>query len=201
MISIECIFIDLGSRNTKGAWEPVGIKFSSFPSTLLYISNNKVPISDYQFSDSDSDMDMNEDFDQQERLENSLKTTSIQALPNFSRGFGDNLWAMAMVILQCILGWVPTLSFGMEKKDVYRCITSKDFFNDFLTSETYKNFYKDDEEFKVIENFLKVGLSRDKEARHEACKELFDKDGSQVKRFEVDAGLFKSALAEYCDAF
>ena len=123
MVSIECIFIDLGSRNTKGAWEPVGIKFSSFPSTLLYISNNKVPISDYQFSDSDSDMDMNEDFDQQERLENSLKTTSIQA------------------------------------------------------------------------------LDRDKEARHEACKELFDKDGNKVKEFEVDAGLFKSALAEYCDAF
>ena len=174
---------------------------------MLYISNNKVPISedlgDLQFNDDDDDdMNMDEDFDQQEEeLQNSLKTTSKQALPNFNRGFGDNLWAMAMVILECILGWVPTLSFGEEKKNVYQCIVTKDFFNDFINSEVYENFYKDDEEFKVIENFLKMGLNRDKEERHEACKELFEGDGNKVKEFEVDAGFFKSALAEYCDAF
>merc|ERR1712157_181325 len=94
----------------------------------------------------------------------SLKTTCKGALPNFKNGAGDNLWAYAIYILECIFGRNPVTDYGFELEDVANCIHQKDFYDDFKKSKIY-HFYEKDEEFPPIDEFLKLGLVKDPESR------------------------------------
>merc|ERR1712176_1416869 len=157
-------FIDFGSisycqRESDGATKSI------FPSTSIYLSANKVPkvvLSDIDFGNSDI---MNEE--EYDDFVKSVKTTSKMALPNYEGGVGDNICAMSMTFLECIFGIHPVLAL-IDSNDVgsiYHCIENTDFYDYLVTSDIYKEHYQDDEEFAIVEAFIKLGFSRDLEKR------------------------------------
>ena len=95
--------IDFGSRNTYGIEEPKDAKYSIFPGTILYWSPNKTPrlfIDLDELVESDED-NMTESGNNYADIQMTvLQTTTLGALPNYKKGFGDNLWALAILILE-----------------------------------------------------------------------------------------------------
>ena len=164
--------------------EPKGAKWSIFPSTLHYLSCNKAPfdIPPNLLSDNDSSS-MNEDSnfqDEAEMLRTSI-TTSKKGLPNHAEGYGDNMWAIAIVILECIFGYPVSLDYGNDQDDIVRCIRTKNFYQDFKDSKVYKEFYQDDKEFQVVDKFLGLALVKDEKKRNSNCKNFKNSDKSKTK--------------------
>ena len=184
--------------------------WSIFPCTILYASNTKIPYDpekhnvsfDFYVDDDDTMSDVEEIL---ENVTTTLRegTTTKGAKPNYRLGKGDNLWALAMTILECIYGQHPLFEsekFSMDYLDsidikaVYKYLVETDFYQQFKESEVYLNFYQDDEDdFAPIDEFLLLSLEKDKDKREMNIMELFEED------FEVDASELKNELSEYFD--
>ena len=122
--TVICRFIDFGSKNGSGEIEPDGAKYSKFPGTILFLSPNKAPkLGTVDFIlEEDVDMSKSEEFDEVKANPTLLETTCKRALPNYNQGAGDNLWAIAILILECIFGVHPAIEYGLFLDDVFRCI-------------------------------------------------------------------------------
>ena len=155
--TVVCRFIDFGSKNGNGEREPTGAKYSKFPSTVLFLAPNKTPRPGSDITTNSGGEDNKCDLDILEELE-TLKTTCKRALPNYRHGAGDNLWAMAILILECIFGFNPVTEYGLSFNEIFRCIHEKEFYIDFKESDSYKNNYQSDDDFEVVDDFLKRGL-------------------------------------------
>ena len=167
-------FIDYGSKNGYGINEPQGVKISVFPGTVLYYSPNKtkllaIDLSNITFEDDNNMPEMDELL--QSTKYDVLKTTCIGALPNFKDGSGDNLWAYAIYILECILGRNPVTDYGDALEDVAKCIHQKDFYGDFKKSKIYLDHYETylsslykflKFSIQVISNFFTFSIKRTK---------------------------------------
>ena len=195
-------FIDYGSKNGYGLEEPKDAEYSIFPGTILYWSPNKTPrlfidLDELSFSDEDN---MTESGNNSDDIQMTiLQTTTLGALPNFKKGAGDNLWALAILILECIFGRNPATDYGVKKSEVFRCILEKEFFEDFIASKVYQDYYQNDEDFKVVEKLLKIGLTKDPEIREQEVEEgEFSKN---TTRFQVSNSKLKSAIDEFTDVF
>ena len=94
-------------------------KISAFPSTIIYISPNKTPklfdLNEIGFGDNE-DMMADTDELQETKKYNTLTATSLQALPNYAIGEGDNFWAFCILILECILGRNPATDYGYDQE-------------------------------------------------------------------------------------
>ena len=123
----------------------------------------------------------------------TLTATSKMALPNYRFGWGDNMWAIAIVILECIFGFPPSLEFGLKFEDIFQCIREKNFYTDFKESEVYKEFYQDDEEFEIIDEFLKLALVQDPKERDNNLSKQY---GSK-SIFKVDQETLKTAMSDF----
>ena len=112
---------------------------------------------------------------------------------NFELGFGDTLWAIAIVILECIFGFPPSLEFGLKFEEIFRCIREKNFYADFKESEVYKGLYLGDEEFEVIDEFLKHALVQNPNERDGNYYEL----NREQKNYRVDQKTLKTAISKF----
>ena len=178
-----------GNKN----YEPENAKFSIFPGTVLYISFNKTPFSndgDIIIEDDENMMKMPDEVDEFQALK-TVSITSKMALPNHGRGFGDNMWAIAIVILECIFGFPPSILLGLKYEDIFRCIREMNFYQYLQESEHFKKFYQEDEEFEVVNKFLRGALVQDPEKR----EQTFDK--AIKNKCKVDQKLLKSTISEF----
>merc|ERR1712176_250463 len=204
-------FIDFGSFSHFDN-EPLGAKRSAYPSTALYLSCNKVPLdenSDLLLGVLDADLreEMEELMEEElsgDFLEETLKTTSKQALPNYGMGAADNCWSMAMTAYECILGKHPVIEILAERQipmsidAVFQCIKETDFFEDFVNSDVYKTHY-DNEEFAPVLDFMRVSFIQDVEKREEELLEFgFDKK-EKFGRYKIDEKELKEELCKYYD--
>ena len=137
-------------------------------------------------------------------LEETLKTTSKQALPNYGMGAADNCWSMAMTAYECILGKHPVIEIlnqqqiPMSIDAVFQCIKETDFYAYFINSDVYKTHY-DNEEFAPVLDFMKVSFIQDVEKREEELLEFgFDKK-EKFGRYKIDEKELKEELCKYYD--
>ena len=185
--------IDFGSMNGSQSFEPKNAKFSIFPGTALYLSWNKVPFSDSGeiiLEDDDNMMEMPKEIDELQALK-TVSATSKMALPNYGYGCGDNMWAIAIVILECIFGFPPSILFGLKYEEIFRCIRETDIYLYFKESELYEKFYKDDEEFEVVDEFLRGALVQDPKER-EKHYSFRTRD-----KYKVDQEQLKCTISEF----
>ena len=201
--TVVCRFIDFGSKNGSGECEMSDAKYSKFPSTILFLSPNKTPkpgsgivIMSDEDSDDDDNManplDMLSQMDETEGYE-TLNKTCRQALPNYKEGAADNLWAMAILILECIFGKNPVIEYGLTLDDVFNCIHEKDFYSNLKESDVYKHNYQFDEDFKIVAEFLKRSLDKDPKKRDKYYHKIFNSNGE--RKFEVNSHTLKLQLS------
>lgn len=150
----------------------------------------------FNFTD-DGEMMFEDDIALQENgdISKTITSTALAALPNHKYGEGDNMWAMAIVLLECILGISPSLENGANPIDVCKCIRTKNFYADFKNSNIYKNFYQDDEDFEPVDEFLEKALVQ-KPVEREAN---FKDHKHKYSICEVDREELKNELLKYCD--
>ena len=136
-----------------------------YPSTLLYLSCNKVPdvfsVSAIYFGDDDDNMDMMTEIQETKDLNATLKTTCKQAKPNCKSGFGDNMWANCITLIEMMNGQHPAMINGEDLDSILETLKEHDFFAHFIQSEVYKIHYEKDEDFEPVRRFLEIGLERD----------------------------------------
>ena len=103
---------------------------------------------------------------------------------------------MSMTFLECIFGIHPVLALieSNEVDSIYHCIENTDFYDYLINSPIYQEHYQDDEEFAVVEAFIKLGLSRDLKKREEGD---IDYDGDVEEAIMVDKEALKSELAKF----
>ena len=165
---------------------------------ILYLSNNKVPdlksnLFDYIENEKD---EMMEELAEENALIITMKTTCKKAKPNYFSGEGDNAWAKAITLLECIYGQHPALFNGLELEVILETIRTEDFYARFINSEVYKKFYEDDEDFEPVRLFLEGALNQDYEKRE---IEMSCWQGNIKKMFE-DTSIgdqLKKDLSEY----
>lgn len=133
-----------------------------FPGTYPYLPGNKLIVESLE------DIDMQNmmvtyfsDMDITKLTATSTKITK----PGYGQGQGDNLWAVAITILESIYGQNPILKNGLGRQDLNKRILEDDLYGEFLESDVYKKFYQDDEEFEVVKVFLELGLVKCQEER------------------------------------
>ena len=189
----------MGSSTHYTSVEPENVSSSIYPSTLLYLSNNKVPdlspdLLDFILDEEDEMMKISEM--DENSLMTAYKTTCKKAKPNYRTGCGDNAWAQAMTLLECIYGQNPALFNGIKLDLVLGTIKNQDFYALFVESEVYNKFYKDDEDFEPVRLFLEGALNQDYEKRE---KEMSCWQGNIKKMFEDTSvgSQLKKDLSEY----
>ena len=172
-------YIDLGSASEIYSKEPEGVSTSVYPSTILYLSCNKVPDFDSSWAQNSEDSTMK-----------TVTTTDHKAKPNYNAGWGDNMWANAMTLLEMMFGQHPALINGVYLASILKTLKELDFYNYFIESEIYKNHYEKDKEFEPVRRFLKLGLERDPKKRENTAS-LFD-DGNDSTGFYVAEEIFQN---------
>ena len=164
---VKAEYIDLGSATWDVSTEPENASESIYPSTLLYVSNNKVPDINsnlFEYIENEKD-EMIDELTEEYSLIITMKTTCKKAKPNHKWGVGDNAWAKAITILECIYGQHPALFDGLELEVILETIRTEDFYARFIKSEVYEKFYKGDEDFEPVRKFLEGALNQDCEKR------------------------------------
>ena len=200
-------YIDLGSAGTGNSQEESifddvlcddeKYPISRYPSTLLYLSCNKVPdvfsLSAIYFGDDDDNMNMMKEIQETKDLNATLKTTCKQAKPNCKFGFGDNMWANCITLIEMMNGQHPVMINGEDLDSILETLKEHDFYSWFINSEVYKKYYKDDEKFRQVEEFLRLGLERDPVTRDATN---FEWASNMFKKIEMPSDL-KSDLSKY----
>ena len=140
-------------------------------------------------------MDINkQEFSDEYSSATVMKTTCKKAFPNFGDGYGDNMWAESIVLLEMITGQHPAMINGTNLESILETLKEHDFFVHFIQSKVYIDHYENDEEFVPVKKFLKLGLNRKPIVR----ETYFDDTKRLFKNIRVPSNLAED-LAKYYD--
>ena len=102
------------------------------------------------------------------------------------------MWAKGLVLRECMEGQHPAMKNGQELESIFETLKTMDFYDDFMQSEVYNTFYKDDAEFEPVRRFLELCFERDARTREGNFLKMRD----EKKKFDVAINL-KEEMSKY----
>ena len=176
---VKCHLIDFGTSGVdeKSSSEDENhlSKKSRYGATVKYLSPNRTKCSAIDPNNLDfsspiiiSNNELSEMMQSQIEIEESLATNTATSSCSLKRLFGqaDDLWATAIVILECIYRKNPVL--GDDLRTVLISINQTNFFQDLINSKEYQDHYLADLRFSInLLNLLQIGLVHDPKIRQE----------------------------------
>ena len=130
---------------------------------------------------------------EKENMHTVMKTTCKKAKKNFEDGLGDNMWAKGLVLRECMEGQHPAMKNGQELESIFETLKTMDFYDDFMQSEVYNKFYKNDPEFEPVRRFLELCFERDASERQKNFLKINDEKNDFI---DVPINL-KEELSKY----
>ena len=103
------------------------------------------------------------------------------------------MWAKGLVLRECMEGQHPAMKNGQELESIFETLKTMDFYDDFMQSEVYNKFYKNDPEFEPVRRFLELCFERNARKREGNYFKMWN---GERKKFDVPINL-KEELSKY----